>query len=97
MVNRLVLNLSHGANAREEDSEFRTRTGLEPIFFASGPVLGNIGGPVRSFPDDWEDEMPDSEGYDMVDPERTGSDTAGPSNVDELEDLNGALDSSRTL
>lgn len=51
IVNRLILNLNHGANARE-DSEFRTRTGLEPPAFVLGPVLGNIGGSVRTFPDD---------------------------------------------
>ena len=55
-TNRLILNLIHGANARE-DSEFRTRTGLEPPTFATGPYLGNIGGPVRTLPDDFDDEL----------------------------------------
>ena len=50
LVNRLVLNLSHAVNTRE-DSEFRTRTNLEPPTFASGPFLGNIGGPVHTFAD----------------------------------------------
>lgn len=45
MVNRLVLNLIRTANANE-DSEFRTRTGLEPPTFAAGPFLGSIGGPL---------------------------------------------------
>lgn len=56
MVNRLVLNLSDAVSARE-DSEFRTRTGLEPPTFAAGPVLGNIGGSLRTFPDDLDDEL----------------------------------------
>ena len=61
MINRLVLNLIHGANARD-DSEFRTRTGLEPPTFATGPYLGNIGGPVRTLSDDFEDEFLDGDG-----------------------------------
>ena len=56
MTNRLILNLIHGANARE-DSEFRTQTGVEPPTFAAGPYLGNIGGPVRTLPDDFDDEL----------------------------------------
>ena len=62
MTNRLVLNLIHGANARE-DSEFRTQTGLEPPTFATGPYLGNIGGPVRSLLDDFDEEngLPDAD------------------------------------
>ena len=55
ITNRLVLNLSHAANGRE-DSEFTTRTNLDPPKFASGPFLGNIGGPVRSLPDEFYDE-----------------------------------------
>lgn len=97
LINRLVLNLSHAANAND-DSDFRTRTGLEPLSFASGPVLGNIGGPVRSFPDDdWDDEVPDeSEGYEMVSLDRAGSETeiAGPSNVNEREVLDRVVASS---
>ena len=50
------MNLIHGANARE-DSEFRSRTGLEPPTFATGPYLGNIGGPVRTLPDEFDDEL----------------------------------------
>ena len=58
MVNRLVLSLSQAAsfNARE-DSEFRSRTGIGPPIFASGPILGNIGGPVHTFLDDFNDEV----------------------------------------
>ena len=56
MTNRLVLNLIHGADTRE-DSHFRTQTGLEPPTFAAGPYLGNIGGPVRTLPDDFDDEL----------------------------------------
>ena len=61
MVNRLILNLVQGADHRE-DSEFRTRTGLEPPGFASGPFLGDIGGPVRTLPDDVDDDI--YEGYE---------------------------------
>ena len=61
ITNRLVLNLIHNANARE-DSEFRTRTGLEPPTFASGPFLGSIGGPVRTLPDDFDDYFVDGNG-----------------------------------
>ena len=55
MTNRLVLNLSHTANTRE-DSEFRTRTGLEPPIFVNNSILGNIGGPLRTLPDGFEDD-----------------------------------------
>ena len=58
LVNRLVLNLCHAANT-DEDSEFRSRTGLEPPNFASGPILGNIGGPVRTLSDDLDDGFPE--------------------------------------
>ena len=52
-----MLNLSHAVNTRE-DSEFRTRTNLEPPTFASGPFLGNIGGPVHTFSDyPYDDEV----------------------------------------
>ena len=60
MLNRLILNLIQGANQRE-DSEFRTRTGLEPPMFAAGPILGNIGGPFRAFPDDMDSDEVDAE------------------------------------
>ena len=57
LVNRLVLNLNHAANAREDsDSELRTRTNLEPPTFAAGPFLGNIGGRVRSLSDEFYDD-----------------------------------------
>ena len=56
-MNRLVLNLNHTANA-EEDSEFRTRTGLEPPEFAANPVLGNIGGSLRTLSENhYDDEV----------------------------------------
>ena len=55
LVCRLVLSLSHAANTRD-DSEFTRKTNLEPPQFASGPFLGNIGGPVRSLPDRFYDE-----------------------------------------
>ena len=61
MTNRLVLNLSHTANARE-DSEFRSQTGLEPPLFAVNPVLGNIGASIRTVRKD----------LDFFDDERTG-------------------------
>lgn len=94
LINRLVLNLSHAANAND-DSEFRTKTGLEPLSFASGPVLGNIGGPVRSFPDeDWEDEMPETEGHEMVELEMTRNETVGPSNVNGREGSDDAVNTS---
>ena len=56
IVNRLVLSLIHGANERD-DSEFRTRTGIEPPTFAVGPFLGGIGGSLLTLPDDWEVEV----------------------------------------
>ena len=56
ITNRLVLNLIQGANAREE-SQIGTRTGLEPPVFVAGPYLGNIGGPVHTFADDYDDEV----------------------------------------
>ena len=56
MVNRLVLNLIRGAD-RLDDSEFRMRTGLEIPVFATSPFLGNIGGPVYTFPDDLDSEL----------------------------------------
>ena len=49
------MNLSHAADTSEE-SEFRSRTGIEPPTFAAGPVLGNIGGPLRTLPDDLDDD-----------------------------------------
>ena len=55
MVNRLVLDLIQGADTRG-DSEFRTRTGVEPPMFATGPFLGNIGGPLRTLSDDTDDD-----------------------------------------
>ena len=65
LVNRLVLNLSHAANSRE-DSEYHTRTNLELPTFAKGPFLGNIGGPVHSLPDEYyndevEEDVEDNE------------------------------------
>ena len=84
MVNRLVLNLKHGANARE-DSEFRTRTGLEPPAFASGPFLGSIGGPVRTMPDDFDNDFKD----DMLDDhDKVVNDTSTSSSSDCFEDDN---------
>ena len=50
-----MLNLSYSANSRE-DSEFRTRTNHVLPAFAVGPFLGNIGGPVRSLPDEFYDD-----------------------------------------
>ena len=71
MVNRLVLNLSHTANSRE-DFGFRTLplSGIESLdspalMFASNSVLGNIGGPVRTIYDDMSEvrtRMPAFEG-----------------------------------
>lgn len=51
MTNRLILNLSHTANAGEE-SDFRSGTGLDSPVFALNSVLGNIGGTMRTLPDD---------------------------------------------
>ena len=62
LVNRLILNLSHAANP-SEDSELRTRTKLVPPTYAVGTFLGNIGGPVRSLPDEFYD---DEFGEDVV-------------------------------
>ena len=45
MTNRLVLNLSHTFNSPNES--VRTN-GLPSLNFASGPVLGNIGAPLRA-------------------------------------------------
>ena len=76
--NRLILNLIHGANA-QEDSEFRTRTGLEPPTFATGPYLGNIGGPVRSFLDDFDDDFVDGDGG--ANPEEPVNELGGSSGI----------------
>ena len=56
IVNRLILNLVQGADNRE-DTELRTQTGLEPPVFATGPFLGDIGGPLRTLPDNMDDEL----------------------------------------
>ena len=50
------MNLRHVANTREV-SEFRSRTSLEPPTFATGPFLGNIGGPVHTFLDELDEEL----------------------------------------
>ena len=62
----------NAANAREE-SEFETRTGLESPIFAAGPFLGNIGGPVRTLLNDFDDDYLEYSGksdadqnYDMA-------------------------------
>ena len=90
MVNRLILNLVQGADNRE-DTEFRTRTGLEPPSFAAGSFLGDIGGPVRTLPDDMDDELYDgdesdtdgiSEIEDVPNPEIGGDGEAIPSGTD---------------
>ena len=54
--NRLILNLSHNAN-RREDEQFRIRTGLSLTTFESNPVLGNIGASLRTLPDDTSDDL----------------------------------------
>ena len=65
LVNRLVLNLNHAANAREDtvesDLEFWSRNNLEPptLIFAEDALLGditsNLGGPVHSLLDEFYD------------------------------------------
>ena len=60
-----MLNLCHTANA-EEDSEFRSQTGLDPPMFVVDTILGDIGNPLRTLPDDLYNES-DSHG-------RNGSD-----------------------
>ena len=67
MVNRLILNLNHTADTRE-DLEFRSKTGLEPQNSATGSFLGNIGRPLRTRLDDPADEIPEvnEELYDIV-------------------------------
>lgn len=57
-INRLVLNLNYTANIRD-DWEYHSQTGLDPPTFASNSVLGNIGGLVRSAPDDFDEESID--------------------------------------
>ena len=74
LVNRLVLSLSDAANP-QEDTEFRSRTGLEPPTFAAGPFLGNIGGPVRTIEDDLDDDIV-LEGGEGVDAEMTDIEAA---------------------
>ena len=66
LINRLVLNLSHKTIANE-DSEFRSRTGMEPPVFASNSILGHIGGPLRTLPDDMENDA--FEGDEVIDAE----------------------------
>ena len=46
-VNRLVLDLSLAIGA-QEDSDFFSRTGLDPPIFAMSSIIGNIGGPMRT-------------------------------------------------
>lgn len=60
MTNRLVLNLRLTANTRE-DFEFRTCTGLETAVFAHGSIIGNIGAPVRTLPEGWDEDVADWE------------------------------------
>ena len=55
-----MLNLMQGAEQCEV-SEHRTQTGFEPPMFAAGPFLGNIGGPICTFPDDMDDEYFDGD------------------------------------
>ena len=40
----------------------RSRTGLEPPIFASGPILGNVGGPIRTLSDDFDEELQEVDG-----------------------------------
>ena len=48
MVNRLVLNLCNSASLRV-DFLFQTPSGIEPPTFASrGPIIENLGAPVRT-------------------------------------------------
>ena len=63
IVNRLVLNLSHSANEREE-SESRSSTKIEAPVFASNSFLGNIGGTMRSIPNDVDDDLSETEDDD---------------------------------
>ena len=53
-----MLNLSYTANVRE-DSEFRTRTGLDPPMFASNSFMGNIGAPMRTLSVNDDDDVDD--------------------------------------
>ena len=55
MVNRLILNLSYTSNTRD-NSEFGTRSGLEPPAFAVTSI-GNFGGYVSTLHDNWDDEV----------------------------------------
>ena len=76
MTNRLVLNLAQGASAYAlDDSDLRTRTGFEFPSFATGSVLGNIGGPVGVYMDENEDE---AELADREEDAENAEGTAGP-------------------
>ena len=81
MINRLILNLAQGADQRE-NSDFRTRTGFEAPAFAAGSFLGNIGGPVRTFPDNYGDEFEDDGSADSG-----GHDTAVKSSTNGAEEI----------
>ena len=71
MTNRLVLNLSHTYNSPDESARTAS-AGLPSLSFASGPVLGNIGAPLRGagsgvegrFEIDTVERCPISEGVD---------------------------------
>lgn len=91
IINRLVLSLCHAdaANTRE-DSEFRTRTGLEPPTFATGPILGKIGGAVRAFPDELNDEMLDGE--EMPDADEDQGETTELPSANGAGDLNSVIE-----
>lgn len=47
MTTRLVLNLVDAANL-QDDSIYRSWTGIDPPQFATSSILGNIGAPVRT-------------------------------------------------
>lgn len=86
IVNRLVLNLIHTANA-DEDSVFRTRTGLEPPTFATGPFLGSIGGRFSYRPDDFDGLS--EKGDERVDESKAEGNTAESTSAYETEELKG--------
>ena len=67
-----MLNLTQAADTRE-DFEFRSRTGLEPPIFATSSVLGNIGEPLRTIPDDFEDFEEGDDDGDVEEPEDSDS------------------------
>ena len=58
LVSRLVLQLSNTANIHHREIEFSadSESNHDPPVFGTNSILGNIGGPLRTFSDDDDDD-----------------------------------------